>query len=317
MGLKETFERQGGKDLLRRYKKSGALSTAIGEFILLGKSRTALEILRLAAELKTKEKLKKQYQGYLERFDKEYTNESFEHKTSNIIWVCWFQGIENAPDVVKKCYKSLKTHLHSRRIILLTLKNINNYVHLPDYITKKWKNGIITNTHMTDLLRLELLTTYGGTWIDATVLCTEDEEKIPSYFFNSELFFFQCLKPGRDGCSTYMSSWYINAKSHNKVLEATKYLCWEYWKKNDEMMDYFLLHYFMSIVLDFYPDDWKKILPRDNATPHELLLRLFDPYVEETWQAIKAQTPFHKLSYKFTEEQEAVNNTYYRNIIRT
>lgn len=50
----------------------------------------------------------------------------------------------------------------------------------------------------------------------------------------------------------------------------------------------------MSIVLDMYQDDWKKVVPRDNTTPHILLLRLFEAYDETMWQAIKEQTPFHK-----------------------
>ena len=33
-------------------------------------------------------------------------------------------------------------------------------------------SGQITKTHLSDLLRLELLIRYGGTWIDATVFCT-------------------------------------------------------------------------------------------------------------------------------------------------
>ena len=149
-------------------------------------------------------------------------------------------------------------------------------------------------------------------YIDSTVLCTSKEDDIPDYFFNSDLFFFQCLKPGRDGHCTYVSSWYINAKSNNKILKATRYLCYEYWKKHDELIDYFLLHDFISIVLEYYPDDWKKIIPRDNATPHILLLRLFDEYNENNYGYITNQTPFHKLSYKFTDEQLNKNGTYYK-----
>ena len=59
--LKSTFEKQGGKKLIKQYRKSGALLTAVGEFVLLGKSRTALEILRLSTHLKAKNKLKKKY----------------------------------------------------------------------------------------------------------------------------------------------------------------------------------------------------------------------------------------------------------------
>lgn len=47
-------------------------------------------------------------------------------------------------------------------------------------------------------------------------------------------------------------------------------------ENDNTMWDYFLLHDFMSIVLEKYEEDWKKIIPRDNATPAYLLLRLFD-----------------------------------------
>lgn len=86
-------------------------------------------------------------------------------------------------------------------------------------------------------------------------------------------------------------------------------------EKNNAMDDYFLLHDFMSIALDKYEDDWKQIVPRDNATPHILLLRLFDSYNEEMWQVIKEQTPFHKLTYKFDKEKTEINETYFKKIL--
>ena len=72
MGLKETFQKQGGMKLIKQYAKSGSLGTAVGEFALLGKSRTALEILRLSTQLKTKQKLEKKYHGTLEAFGQNY-----------------------------------------------------------------------------------------------------------------------------------------------------------------------------------------------------------------------------------------------------
>lgn len=311
MGLKETFRKQGGMKLIRQYAKSGSLGTAVGEFALLGKSRTALEILRLSTQLKTKQKLEKKYGKVLDAFTQEY-DETLPHECSNKVWICWLQGIENAPALVQKCYASVKENLPGREIILITSENLEQYVQFPDYILEKWKSGIITNTHLTDLLRLELLTRYGGMWLDATVFCSEKEENIPSYFFDSELFFFQRLKPGRDGCPFYISSWLMSAKSNNKVLMATKRLLWEYWKNNHSMDDYFLLHAFISIVLDRYQDEWKAVVPRDNATPHILLLRLFEPYDERIWKAVKAQTPFHKMTYKFEEKETRTEGTYFK-----
>lgn len=306
--LIENFKKQGGMNLIKQYWKSGAIFTAIGEFLLLGKSRTALEILRLSTHLKAKQRLEKKYKSKLVEFDKSLKND-LSHKISNKVWICWFQGIEQAPELVNKCYESVIENMPDKEIILITTDNIRDYVQFPDYIWKKWKNGQITHTHMTDLLRLELLIRYGGLWLDATVFCSGKD--IPDYMLNSDLFFFQCLKPGRDGHSHINSSWLISSKTNNKILMATRELCYEYWKDHNSLLDYFLLHDFMSIVLEKYEDDWKKIIPRDNATPHELFLRLFDPYDEQMWDAIKNQTPFHKLSYKFTEEQKKKKNTYY------
>lgn len=310
MGLKDTFEKQGGMKLLKQYWQSGALFTTINQFLVLGKSRTALEILRLSAGLKTKQKLEKKYRDKLEQFHKEYIDA--EHKISNKVWMCWFQGMDNAPELVKRCYKSLQDNLMNREIVLITEENMMKYVQFPDHILKLWHCGVITHTHMTDLLRLELLITHGGMWVDATVFCSRKEEDIPKYYFDSDLFFYQTLKPGRDGHCSYISSWLMSSKSNNKILSATRYLLYEYWKENNDMADYFLLHDFMAIVLDRYEDEWKRIIPVDNAMPHVLLLRLFDKYDEMLWYAVKEQTPFHKLTYKFKEDQTEISGTYYK-----
>lgn len=315
MGLKQIFEKQGGMKLIGQYWRSGALFTAMCEFLLLGKSRTALEILRLSAQLKTKQKLEKKYRKKLDIFEQKYDG-NLPHEHSNKVWVCWFQGMENAPLVVQKCYQSLKKNLTDQEIILITFDNISEYAQFPDLIIQKWKNGQITHTHMTDLLRLELLIRYGGMWVDATVLCTSKRKDIPEYYFDSDLFFYQCLKPGRDGHSHLNSSWLISAKTNNKVLMATRYLCYEYWKRNGSMVDYFLLHNFMSIVLEYYPDEWSRIVPKENATPHILLLRLFEQFDEAMWNTIKQQSPFHKLTYKIDSEYEDKENTFYTKLIK-
>lgn len=312
--LLDIFNKHGGFKLLQQYIKGGAFFTAICELVLLGRSRKALEILRLATSYKINGKLAKKYKKFLKQFDDDYDNQLC-HKQSNIVWVCWLQGIEHAPKVVQKCYESLKENLIDKEIILVTANNMNKYVEFPDYIIDKWTTGKITFTHMTDLLRLELLIKYGGTWIDATVLCTRTSNEIPDYYFKSDLFFYQILKPGRDGQTTVLSSWFLSACTNNKILMATRYLCYEYWKNNNDMMDYFLLHDFFQMVLEYYEEEWAKVIPVSNSTPHILLLKLFDEYDEKMMRYIIDQTPFHKLSYKFSDEQKKLPNTYYKRIL--
>ena len=312
MGLKETFEKQGGMKLIKQYWKGGAFFTALGEFVLLGKSRTALEILRQSASLKIKQKLEKKYSWKLDEFDKNYVEK--EHKASNKVWMCWFQGMEHAPELVKVCYDSVKKNVSDREVVLITSQNMMDYVQFPSYIQKKIDDGIINGAHLSDLLRLELLIRYGGTWIDSTVYCSGTN--IPDYMLNSDLFLFQNLKPGRDGHCSVISNWFITATSNNKLLMATQALLYEYWKQSDELADYFIFHDFFQMVIEKYPQEWNKVVPFNNSTPHILLLRLYEPYDETVWNAIKDQTCFHKLSNKIKNNGKNCSMTYYDKILR-
>ena len=80
-------------------------------------------------------------------------------------------------------------------------------------------------------------------------------------------------------------------------------------------IDYFLLHDFLELAIETYPEEWSKVIPVSNSTPHILLLRLFEQYDENIWKSIKDMTQFHKLSYKYNEEDILIDNTYYKKII--
>ena len=313
MKVTEVFRKQGGFRLIGQYLRSGAFFTAAMQFLLLGRSRTALEILRLSASLKTRKKLNKKYRKSLEAFHERYQEPP--HVSSGKIFICWFQGMEQAPEIVKTCYASVKAALPDREIVLISQENMYDHVQFPPHVQEKIDSGIITRTHLSDLLRLELLLKYGGTWIDATVFCSGG--RIPDYMLHSDLFTFQLLKPGRDGKSSVISSWFITATSGNRILAATRHLLYEYWKKNTKLVDYFLLHDFFQMALEKYSDDWNRVVPFSSATPHILLLRLFQPYDETLWNAVTSQTPFHKLSYKFSDSDAQKENTYYQHILHS
>ena len=68
----QILKKQGGVELLKRYAKAGVLPTAILEFLILGRKRTALEILRLAARYKTLKRLRGRYSNLLDTFNNQY-----------------------------------------------------------------------------------------------------------------------------------------------------------------------------------------------------------------------------------------------------
>ena len=293
-------------EILRQYWRSHVLLFALVQTALLGFRKKALEIVRLAVNNRVLCKLRKKNR----RFINDYQAPELPRQRSNKVWVCWLQGMENAPDLVQKCYASLQDNLTDREIVLLTEDNYRDYVNFPEYIQQKIDSGVITRTHFSDLLRLELLLNHGGTWIDATVFCSGGE--IPAYMLDSDLFLFQTLKPGLDGHPTCISSWFMTACTNHPILALCRALLYRYWEKHSKMVDYFLLHDFFQLSIEKYSDLWKNVVPFPNSVPHILLLRLFERYDETVWNAVKAQTPFHKLTYKFSAAQTQKTDTYYR-----
>ena len=312
--LLEIFKKQGGLKLIRNYWNNGVLGYALVQFLLLGKSKKSLEILRLGVYFKINQRIKKIYNHVLTDFDLKYNQNKPEMQKSNKVWIYWSTGMEKtAPDVVKKCFKSIQDNLKDREIILLSKQNYKDYVDIPDYIIEKYNKGLIEHVHFADLLRIELLAKHGGTWIDSTVMCINNT--VPSYMMNSEFFVFQKLKPGLDGNVINVSSWFISSYSNHKFILAQQALLRHYWKTNNKAIDYFFFHHFMSMVSAFYSEEWKQIIQIPNSLPHILLLMLFDKYDEKKFNAMKEICPFQKLSYKLDETDIAKEGTYYQYIM--
>lgn len=297
--------------MVKDYLRARVFFFAVIQILLNGFSKKSLEIVRLGVNNKIICRLRKKYRRFIGDFVT--VASTAERQRSNKVWVCWLQGMENAPALVQRCYRSLQENLTDREIVLLTEDNYRDYVQFPPHIQSKIDKGIITRTHMSDLLRLELLLNYGGTWIDATVFCSGGQ--IPAYMLDSDLFLFQTLKPGADGQPTVISSWFMTACTHHPILELTCALLYKYWEKHKNLVDYFLIHDFFQLAIEAYPQEWGGVVPFSSATPHILLLRLFEQYDEQDWGAIKEMTPFHKLSYKFNYVQDGEGGTYYAQII--
>ena len=313
--FKQLFDKAGGWKAILNYAKAGVLSYMVAQILLTGKSITALELMRNGIQLKIKQKLWKHYIGVLRNFDNNYSKEEYPMQKSNKVWVCWMQGLEQAPALVQRCYRSLQDNQKGKEIVLLTESNFDQYVHIPDFIIEKLHKGIITRTHFSDILRLELLIQQGGTWIDATVFCSGGD--IPKYMMEDEFFIFQKVKPGSDGSAINMSSWFMSAWSNHKFLLATRELLYAYWRKNDRMIDYFLLHLFMMIVKDYYMEEWKQIIPYPNSLPHVLQLMQFEKFDHRRWNAACKASPFHKLTYKVKEEDTRKEGTFYRYVMES
>lgn len=158
------------------------------------------------------------------------------------VWCCWFQGLDNAPEIVKCCVNSIKQL--GRKMVLLTEYNVRDYVFLPDYIWIKYREGTILPAHLSDLVRLELLTTRDGIWIDATTWISGTEHILP-ILDEKPIFMY---RSGQVNEHIVFDNWLMQAKVFCKIFETTKEMLLEYWRRESSARNYFLMHIFMTIA---------------------------------------------------------------------
>lgn len=84
------------------------------------------------------------------------------------IWGCWWQGVENAPDIVMVCIQSIIRNAGAHRVLTLTEKNYQDYASLLAETVKMYRMRVISKTYYSNLVSLSLLTQYGGLWLNAT-----------------------------------------------------------------------------------------------------------------------------------------------------
>lgn len=230
-------------------------------------------------------------------------------RQNHTIWIFWNHGIGQAPKLIQKCFESVCRNKPTEfDIVLLADDNLNEYIQLPDFIWEKYKKGYITTTHLSDIIRLELLCTYGGCWIDATVFCSRI---IPDYMVKREMFLFKASK--MDNVVLKMSSWWLAAEKSNRLVHATRNVLYSFWKHEDSVRNYYVLHAIMSKLIDedsLCKNIFYNIPYFNNGNSHVLYSKMPVEFDEEEWRIIKDISAIHKLSYKQRYLQGDIYNYY-------
>jgi len=298
----------GGMRLLWQYLRMGVLWTGIRECFRCIVNGRSLKYVYPAITRRIDKTLTERYSNA-----PLYTEPTMPHAKNvndNVIWFCWLQGMENAPDLVHACHNSILTNLPENSVVIITADNYHDYVTLPDYIERKYHDGIIPHPLFSDILRLFLLIHYGGTWIDASVLCTGKRywQEIQS----SELFLFRYFK---DGKVIGTSNWFIHAKPNNPVLRSTLGMLLAYWRDYNCTVEYYIFHLFFSIAARKHPELIKQ-MPRGNSFAFiQLGQRITQNFDLEWWNNLTDKVSFHKLNYRQTTKASKNPNSYYNYIV--
>ena len=251
---------------------------------------------------------------YLETCTKDRPWESMPKTfNSDTVWTMWLQGIENAPDIVKRCIESQQKYIPDKKFVFLDKDNIGEYVNLPGYIEDKWKSGIIGNAQYSDLVRNDLLIKYGGYWIDSTVLFTDN--KLISDIDKMPLFMFSYYYFGFNPEIMELNNWFIHCCSNNNMLCLLQKMLLEYWKDYDHSANYFIYQIFESIVNDFYDEEYAAMPIISQVQSHVLATYIYDDFDKTRYEILKKTTGVHKLSTRFEAEKISQKGTFYDVVI--
>lgn len=216
------------------------------------------------------------------------------------IFQCWWQGVKNAPPVVRKCIQSVEKFKGGRKHIIITKDNFESFVKLPDYILEKYKKGIISVTHLSDILRVCLLEKYGGFWVDATCLFSKP---LPKWIEKNPFFMFQSDGPF---LWTRIQNCFIYSKANYSLIAEWKLLLFKFWKYENCAYNYFFAHILFCALVDKNKSaaNLYKRMPKVVQTPtHILLCHLFEKFDKKMFEKIMNGTFMHKLTYKFKKKE--------------
>jgi len=171
-----------------------------------------------------------------------------------------------------------------------------DYIHLPDYITKNWNQ--INPTKRSNLIRLALLTYYGGMWIDATCFISET---IPQKYFDMDFFAYSNYANDR-----ILRTWFLCGKINHPIFSALLRMHYKFYQNYIDPPSYFFFHYLFENLVTLNKEDWNfwmDLKTEDAIEQDEGLLKLtlsdssrsgFMEEINQTW--------IHKLSWKLNPD---------------
>jgi Capsular polysaccharide synthesis protein len=227
------------------------------------------------------------------------------------IWCLWFQGWENAPDLVKACGASWRQHNPDWKIHYLSRDSLEAHLGpFPDLEVLFETN--VPMDASSNVIRIELLSRFGGVWVDSTVYCLRPLNGWIHHAMPSGFFAFNRPTPDR-----MLSSWFLAAAGGSYLIDTWRRWTLAYWKDRMEPDDYFWFHHLFA---EAYGEDakfraiWDSTPKLSADGPH-----CFMPYQERLFKPLNdldrlivetAQTPMLKLTHKVAHREDDAGTTY-------
>lgn len=137
---------------------------------------------------------------------------------SKKIWLYWNSALDEAPEVVRLSFKSWEQLNPEYKVVLLNDESVKSKLGFDFNAIFEICNIKLTLANKADLLRLYLLSRYGGVWVDATTFCIKPlEEWLPYISYKTDFFAFRQNKVK----SRPIEVWFMYADKGSPIIRKT------------------------------------------------------------------------------------------------
>ena len=222
------------------------------------------------------------------------------------IWVMWYQGIKNAPPIVKSCIQSIIENRAKHPIYIISKDNLNKYIKLPNYIYEKFRQRRFNIQQFSSIIRFALLCKYGGYWINSDYFMTSPLIKVNTSFYSLKLN--HCWLKNNSYIKCLFSSGFI-AVAKNSFIATYGFMAFLYYlKKYNSFITSFMTDYIINYAYIKVPEFRNKItkLPFVNCSIFRLERKL-----DYNFKISDFKCPFNKI--KMISGKKIFNNKHITN----
>jgi hypothetical protein len=216
------------------------------------------------------------------------------------LWTMWDQGDADAPPLVRAALGSWRDVNPGWDVVVLDADTLGDYIEMPRL------PGWVSRTAKSEIVRLRLLSRYGGAWADATAICLRPLDDWVDRAAASGRFAFARPQPDR-----HLASWFLASPPADSLFEAWRRWCEAYLTAPLRPRAYLWMHYTFEWLLREDPAfaaAWAEV-PRLSARGPHVLQRVLDGHLgasDVPTPAEAARLPMVKMSWKKRYTPDAV-----------
>lgn len=225
-----------------------------------------------------------------------------------IIWLYWEQGWDKAPETVSACKKSWQYYNPDWEVRCLDAKTIKKYFNIEQWLPGdpikttgdkliSWfrdslekilhksvrvfvnKQKRMKLPHKSDIIRINLISRYGGVWADATLWCNKPLNQWISPHIKQG--FFALSQPWE---GMLCSNFFLISLPNSYIANSWKKSIYDYWESHNKPHTYMLCYELFNSLYDNdkeFAKLWDKVVKINDPVTTEDGPHYFAPYTDK------------------------------------